>query len=218
MVLKGCISGVGWRHFCYCVFPSCIRASSKNYHEHGAKLHNTHPVRWLVGILFILVLSGWYSTICSCVRSRSIGCLQWLSFLWLAASGWWGKIRWMWSFMFRPRIADTTFKSEWAYTFTVVWQLKGEVVDMVYRSRERWWTGCTTSPQAIHRRGCGWGVPPRGEVVVGVPPIPPRWRISAGQPQRNPKHLSRKRKNVARQLFFFPRQHIRTFQSGGWKL
>ena len=39
--------------------PSVFCALSKNNPERSAKPHNTHPGRWLIGILFISVLSGW---------------------------------------------------------------------------------------------------------------------------------------------------------------
>jgi hypothetical protein len=78
-----------------------------------------HPplvVDWLEYYLFWFWVIG--STICFCVRSRSIGCLQTRDtffddpLMGRAASGSRGKIRWMWTFMFQPSIKDTTFKKQ----------------------------------------------------------------------------------------------------------
>ena len=72
------------------------------------------PLSVMVGMLLILFFSGWYYHLFLRTISE-----QWLPtekrfldglLMRRAASGSWGKIRWMWSFIFRPRIAVTTFK------------------------------------------------------------------------------------------------------------
>ena len=70
------------------------------------------------------------STVCYCVWSRSTGCPTETCFfdvllMGRAASGSGGQIRWTWSFMFRPRIADTTFKLLRLCVSVCVWTTVG---------------------------------------------------------------------------------------------
>ena len=71
MGIKGCISDVGWRHFCWrlkrdpkqtepaCPSLPCFMRPVKTILNAVQNPTTPAPCRWLVGILFILVLSGW---------------------------------------------------------------------------------------------------------------------------------------------------------------
>ena len=86
--LQGCISNVGWRHFCWYFkpdrktnrasspLPSVFRASIKSYHERTENPTTPAPCRWLVGEYYLFRFGGVGSTTCFCVWSRSVGCLQ----------------------------------------------------------------------------------------------------------------------------------------------
>jgi hypothetical protein len=94
--------------------PSVFRASSKNYRECSAKSQNTRPLAVIscntidIGFEWLVKPFAFLWTISEHRLSAEMHFFQGL-LMGRAASGSWGKIRWMWSSMLRPRIADTNF-------------------------------------------------------------------------------------------------------------
>ena len=123
--IKGCISDVGWRHFCWCLkrdpkqtasspLPSAFRASSKNDHERSAKPHHTHPLS-VIGWNTIYFGFEWLAVpFVSVYDLGAQAAYRDVFFEGLlkgrAASGPWGEIRLMWYFLCQARVADATFK------------------------------------------------------------------------------------------------------------
>ena len=92
--------------------PACPYrcSSSKNDHERSAKPHPLYVIGWNTinfGLVWLVIPFVFVCDLGAQVTYRDT-CFDGL-LMGRAASGSWGKIRWMGSFMFWPKISDTTF-------------------------------------------------------------------------------------------------------------